>query len=895
VGSRQNIDSFFRPQAIAVIGATNLPRRLGQIFIRNLLAGGFDGPIMPVNPDYRSIGGVLAYPNIASLPVVPDLAVICTPAATIPAIIDSLGRAGTRAAIVASGEPGQAGRLPSADALLAAARPYGLRILGTNSLGVVVPGINLNATFAHTTARPGRVAFISQSGALGTAVLDWAAARGIGFSHFVSLGNASDVDFGDVMDYLGRDDATRAILLYIEDMRERRNFMAAGRAAARNKPVLVVKANRIHEGDDVAAAALASGALAGADDVFDAALRRAGMLRVDDVDELFAAFETLARTRSIAGDRLMVLTNGGGAASMVSDALFAGGGHLAAASASSVGKLRARLPDGAVDGNPVEMDIDASGEHYAAALEILLDDPQADAVLVTYAPNALVPPEEPAAAVIRTAKEFGGNILTSWIGEASVGEARRMFAAAGIPTFATPNRAVSAFLHMVNYHRNQQMLMQVPPSSFDDFRPDQIRARSVIGAALAEGRTSLTEPEAKTILSAYGLTTVETRIAASAEDAAAIAAAIGFPIALTILAPTITRKWDVGGVALNLQSPEAVASAAAGMVERLRERKPGAAHTGFTVQRMVSRQAARQLIIGVATDRLFGPVILFGEGGRAVEIIRDHAVALPPLNVVLARELISRTRISRLMEAYLDRPAVNLDSLCTALMRVSQMVVDIPEIREVDINPVFADDKGVTVVDAHMTVARFAGNEATRLAIRPYPKALEETARLADGRMVSLRPIRPEDAAAHYALMESMSPEDLRLRFFNAVGKLQPSQIARLTQIDYEREMAFIATVAGDDGKTETLGVVRTVADADDAEAEFSIKLLPRMKGSGLARLLMEKMIRYCRGRGMQTIRGDVLVGNVAMTRLAEKLGFCCRDRPGGELVEVRLDLRPPS
>ncbi len=885
--SSSHLGSFFQPQSIAVIGASNRPHRIGHVVMRNLLAGGFAGPIMPVNPKHRSISGVWAYPDVDSLPDLADLAIVCTPPPTVPEIIESLGRRGTRAAIVMTAGFALHPNGPQLrQDLLAAARRHGLRILGTNSLGLLAPKAGLNASFAHTSTLPGKVAFVSQSGALCAAVLDFALGRGVGFSHFVSLGTSLDVDFGDMMDYLANDPGTRAILLYVEQLEERRNFMSAGRAAARNKPVLVVKANRFTADDDIEGA-LASGTLARPDEVFDAALRRAGMLRVDDVDELFAAFETLARARPITGDRLAILTNGGGAGVMAADTLLAGGGKLAHFSAETVRKLDAVLPEGWTHANPADIRVDAAPKRYGDALAALVDAPEADAVLVLHAPTALVDAEEPARAVVKVAKEIGGNILTAWVGEHAAAKAREQFGKAGLPTYDTPNRAVRAFLHMANYWRNQELLMQTPPAALEDFRPARGTARLVIEAALLAGRDTLDEPEAKAVLTAYGLPVVETHIAQTPAEAAAVADGIGYPVALTVMAANLTRKWDVGGVALNLESREAVQSAAQGMLRRLDEARPGTSCDGFTLQRMVSRRNARQLIIGVTTDRVFGPVILFGEGGRAVEIIRDHAIGLPPLNMVLARELIDRTRISRLLSAYLDRPAVDLDRICLTLMKVSQMIIDLPEIVGVDINPLFADDRGVTVVDAHMKVARFTGVERSRLAIRPYPAALEEPATLKDGTPVLLRPIRPEDAPAHEALMVSLSPEDLRFRFFNLVGRLRPSQMARFTQIDYDREMAFIATRDG-----RTLGVVRTVTDADNERAEIAITVHPAARGTGIGPVLIDKMVRYCRKHGTGMVVGEVLAENRAMIKLAQKTGFSVRRGEDDDVVEIELPLR---
>jgi acetyltransferase len=570
--------------------------------------------------------------------------------------------------------------------------------------------------------------------------------------------------------------------------------------------------------------------------------------------------------------------------------LLARGSKLAPLSETTIEKLNGLLPKGWSGGNPVEILVDAPPSRYSDALRVLAEDKSIDAVLALHAPTALTSNEEIAKAIVQTARKHGANLLTSWVGEESVAAARRHFVESGLPTFESPSAAVRAFLHMVKHRRNMEMLMQTPPSSPTDFRPDIPAARAVIDKALADGRSILSEPEAKEILSAFGMPTTPTRIVASPEEAEKIADEIGYPIALTILSPDITRKWDVGGVALTLENAEAVRAACQGMITRLEERSPGARHTGFTVQRMVPRKNARQLIIGVATDPLFGPVILFGEGGRAIEVIRDHAVALPPLNVALAKELIGRTRVSALLEAYHDRPAADLDAIALALMQVSQIVIDLPEIIEIDVNPLFADNKGVMVVDAHMRITP-APQGPGRLAIRPYPKELEEEAQLKDGRKIMLRPIRPEDEPAHHVMVARMSPEDLRMRFFNYVTELPHSQMARLTQIDYEREMAFIATLFNEMGEPETLAVVRTVTDPDNLRAEFAVAVRSDMKGQGLGRLLMEKIVRHAKARGTNEIAGDILAENKNMLALAGRLGFVVGKPDEDNVVKVVCSL----
>jgi acetyltransferase len=890
--SVRNLDRLFRPASLAVVGASTEEGSVGNLVMRNLLAGGFGGPIMPVNPNHKAVAGVLTYADVDALPIAPDLALVCTPPAAVPAVVDSLGRRGARAAIVVTAglarQRGEDGR-PLDQAMLAAAKPHLLRVLGPNCLGLIVPGIGLNASFAHTGALPGTIAFVSQSGAVCTSVLDWARAHGIGFSHFISLGNAADVDFGDAIDYLGSDPGTRAILLYVEAIGHGRKFMSAARAAARNKPVLVIKAGRAPEG--ARAAHSHTGALAGADDVYDAAIRRAGMLRVTSFEELFAAVETLARLRPPKGDRLAIVTNGGGLGVMAVDALSTQGGRPAQLAPETIEKLNAVLPPTWSQANPVDIIGDAPAERYREVVRVLAEARETDALLVMHAPTATASSEETAKAVIESVAGCPLNALTSWVGEEAAAPARRLFAEAGVPSYPTPERAVSAFMHMVNHRRNQEMLMETPPSAPTEFTPVATAARLVVQNGLTSGRTLLSEPEAKAVLAAYGIPTVETHITGSAEDAALKAADMGFPVALKILSPDISHKSDVGGVQLFLESAEAVKAAAQGMLARVARALPGARIQGFTVQRMAGRPGAHELIVGVASDPTFGPVILFGQGGTAVEVIADRAVALPPLNMSLARELIQRTRVSRLLKGYRDRPPADLDAICLALIQVSQLVVDIPEIAEIDVNPLLADEKGVLALDARIRVQAANGDAGRRLAIRPYPKNLEEPFDLPSGRRVLLRPIRPEDEPAHKEFIKRLAPEDVYFRFFGMVKDLPHSELARLTQIDYDREMAFIATAKGDGGP-ETLGVVRTITDPDNERAEFAIIVRSDLKGQGLGRKLLDKMIGYCRSRGTAEMVGQVLSENVPMLGLAKRLGFSRRRLPGEGAVEATLALQ---
>ncbi|MES2758909.1 MAG: bifunctional acetate--CoA ligase family protein/GNAT family N-acetyltransferase [Pseudomonadota bacterium] len=890
--SVRNLQHLFAPASVALIGASERPGSVGATAMRNLAGAGFKGPIYAVNPKYRQVAGIACYASVAALPQAPALAIICTPPATVPGIVRQLGERGCRAAIILT-----AGLSARRDALgrtlqqatLDAAHPFTLRLLGPNCVGLLVPGIGLNASFAHTDALPGKLAFVSQSGALVTGVLDWARTRGIGFSRFISLGESADVDFGDVLDYLAGDGETAAILMYMEDVRHARKFMSAARAAARSKPVVVLKAGRVPEG--ARAAASHTGALAGADDVYDCAFRRAGMLRVLTTEDLFAAVETLAHARPLHGERLAIMTNGGGPGVMATDALICAGGKLATLSQQALEQLDALLPPTWSHANPVDIIGDAPAERYAKTLELLLAERESDAILFIHAPTAIVPSADIARAIAPLVRAASRNVLACWLGGDAVAEARQICFDAGIATFDTPEDAVNGYMQIVHYRQAQQLLMEVPATA-GEFEVDRDGARAIVQGALAAGRVQLSEPESKAVLAAYGIAVVQTRLAADVEQAVAAAAEIGFPVAVKIVSQQVVHKSDVGGVALDLDSAEAVRAAALRMQKRVAELQPGARLDGFSVQQMARRPDAVELIVGAATDRVFGPVILFGLGGIAVEVTGDHAVALPPLNTVLARDMVGRTRVAKLLAGYRNRPAADMEAILWTLTQVSQLVSDIPEIVELDINPLLADSAGAIALDARMTVALAdrSASSLDRLAIRPYPRELEETIEF-EGRPLMLRPVRPEDGPAHMAFFDALTPDDVRYRMFVRMRELAPSQLARFTQIDFDREMAFIATRDGADGRPETLGVGRVVADPDNVVAEFAVTVRSDLKGHGLGRKLMTKLIAYCRSRGTREIAGEALPQNTRVIRLVRSLGFEVTAAPEEGTVRFRLPL----
>ncbi len=897
--SIRNFAKLFQPETVALIGASDRPGSVGAVVARNLRRAGFKGELMLVNPHHQTLDGMPVYPDVASLPRPADLAVIATPPDTVPGLIAELGAAGTRAAVIITagfGELGDRGKALQR-AALHAARPYFLRLVGPNCVGIMVPGIGLDASFSHLAPPSGEIAFVSQSGAIITAMLDWAASRAIGFSHVVSLGDMADVDFGDMLDYLAGDPRTRAILLYAEGITHGRKFMSAARAAARLKPVLVLKAGRSSGGAH--AAASHTGMLAGSDRVYHAAFRRAGMLRVETMEELFDAAETLTLTGEQNGDRLAIMTNGGGAGVLASDALEAAGGRLATLSAPTIARLDRVLPATWSRGNPVDIIGDAPGSRYAAALETLFADDGVDAILALNCPTALAGPEDAARAVIdsvaavRATARHGRNIFAAWLGDYTAAAARRLFNEARIPSYDTPDEAVTGFLHRVRYQRNQAMLMETPPARPDMFEPDVAAARAAVAAALTAGRSWLDAAEVETVLAAYRIPLPASRQVADAEKVAAAADAIGFPVALKIRSPDITHKSDVGGIALDLGDAAAVRNAAAALTLRVRKAQPEARLDGFLVQQMVRRPGAIELLAGLADDPVFGPIVVFGQGGTAVEIIDDSAVGLPPLNSLLARAQMTRTRVWRLLQGYRDRPAAAIDAIGDVLIRLGQIAAEHREIRELDINPLLADAAGVIAIDARIRVAPAHAAGAARLAIAPYPKELESTERLRDGAEVELRPVQPEDEPLLHDLAAHMSPGDLRLRFFTPVRGISHAVAARLTQIDYDREMALIALYGG-----TALGIAHFFADPDRLSAEYAIAMRSDWQGRGVGYLLMNRLIAVARQCGIGELVGEVMRENRLMLTMCRELGFTVSADPADpsvELVRKALDPLPPG
>ncbi|MXQ14434.1 bifunctional acetate--CoA ligase family protein/GNAT family N-acetyltransferase [Microvirga makkahensis] len=881
--STYRLDTLFSPRSVAVVGASPRPGSLGLTFLRNLIQGGFAGALYPVNPHHREIEERPCFASVAKLPETPDLVVVAVPPRNVLDVIEDAGRRGVAAAIIATTGLGHGADSLSEQVRLAARR-YGLRIVGPNCIGVLSPRARMNASFAAHDAKPGDLALISQSGAVAVGLVEWAAQRQVGFSAIVSLGDKIDVDFSDCLDFFSADAGTRAILLYIESIGNAKKFMSAARAAARIKPVVVIKAGRHAQG--AKAAATHTGALAGSDAVYDAAFRRAGLLRVLDLDQLFAAAETLGRQKPFPGNRLALLTNGGGVGVLATDRLIDMGGTLASVSPATFKKLNAILPPTWSQSNPVDIIGDAEPARYAGALEALLDDPENDAVLILNVPTAVAGAADVARTVTDVVKRHRAKgfqqkpVFAAWIGEDP--DSARVFEAARIPHYATEADAVRGFMQLVRYREAQTELMETPDNLPHEFSPDPEAARAIVARVLAEDRRWLNPLEVDALLRAYDIPTAPVTLARTPDEAVEAARPVlaeGGRVAVKVLSPDIVHKSDIGGVQLDLSTEESVRKAAADIFERAARLRPGASITGVMVQPMVRRAKARELIAGLADDPSFGPVVLFGRGGTAVEVINDRALALPPLDLKLADDLIAHTRVSRRLKAYRDVPAADERAIALTLVKLAQLAADVPEVRELDINPLLADHMGVIAVDARVLVAPEVkkGSGHPRFAVRPYPAEWERTVTLRNGRKAFVRPVRPEDEEEFRRFFEKITPEDLRLRFFAPVRDFSHTFLARLTQLDYARAIAFVAF---DDQTGEMMGAVRLHADANHETGEYGILLRSDLKGIGLGWILMRLMIEWAKAEGLHEVEGQVLRENTTMLDMCRSLGFSIRIDP---------------
>ncbi len=860
----RNLEALFKPDTIALICCGND----AEVNIaRNLMSGGFKGPILPVDPDRWALEGALAYRDIDSLPLSPTLAIITRPLREAPTLIRQLGERGTRAAMLIS----DARAIPIKEradlfqAILDAAQPYLLRVLGPSSQGISIPSSHLNISLNRQPLIPGEIAFITESGTIGQTVLDMDPQSGFGFSHLIHLGDGLDVDLADVLDYLAGDYRTRAILLYLERIGDARKFMSAARRVARMKPVIVLKPRR-HPDEDPG------------DAVYAAAFRRAGLLRVEDSHELMHMVEVLKAAKRVNNDRLAILSNSSSLSLLATDMLYRFGGRLAQFSEATQQGLET-LMEPSAQPNPVDLGDQANANAYGQALDLLLSDPGVDGVLVIKTPGDAQETLAVADSVIQRLAQSRRCIIASFPGARTGAEARRQLLARQVPTYEAASGAVQAFMRIVQYKRNQSLLMETPPSLPEEFTPDVATARAVIAQVLNDGRRNLNESEAMQLLAAYHIPTVETLLAHSPGEAAYIAARLKPPIVLKILTPGVMTPSHIGGVARYLNTPEAVREAAMVMLTQLRHVTPATTCSGFVLQPMVDRDGAYEMIIGARSGGRFGPVLYFGQGGAEAEVINDLAYGLPPCNLHLAREIMAQTRIYQRLRYSLLRRA-NLNALALTLVKVSQMVVDLAEVAEVAINPLRVNARGVMALDARVQLTPTTPVLSQRLAIRPYPKELEETVILPNERPLLLRPVLPEDEPALQALALRASPDDLRLRFFQPIRELSHDLAATLTQIDYHREMALVAVGPGLPGKAEMYGIVNLSADPNNEHAEYSILVDRALMGFGLGNLLMKRIIAYARTRGISEIHGEVLQENKPMLQLDRALGFTIHADP---------------
>ncbi len=895
--STRNLNHIFKPQRVALVGASGRAGSLGLAVVQNLKRMPDKPELVFINPRHKEIENQTSYPSLTAAPGPIDLAVIAVGRDLVMGIAEEAARLGIPAAVVITADT-RHDETSLKSKLAELSKRSGMRIVGPNCLGVIAPKSGLNASFAAHSVAPGDLALVSQSGAITVSLIAWAAQRNIGFSGLVSVGDMADVGFADLLDWFAQDAGTRAILLYVEAISHAQRFMSAARVAARIKPVIVIKAGR----SQVAAKAAAShtGALTGADDVYDAAFRRAGLLRVDGIEELFQAAETLGRITPFAGNRLAIVTNGGGLGVLTADELETAGGTLTQFSDATISALDSCLPDSWSHANPADIVGDADAARFQAALESLLADANTDAVMVLHCPTALSRADEVADAVVRAFDRHNRKfirrkpVFAVWLGATET--TNRIFSQAHIPHFDTD--AVRGFMHCVNWRKSRDELMAMPPALTTQV-PDAETAREIIHKALERGEQWLSPMDVNSVLRCYGINGAEIIRATTGEEAARLSQPlldVYGACVVKILSPDILHKSDVGGVALNLRSAEEVLRATNEILQRARRLKPQARIEGVTLHPMINRPHGRELIAGISEDLTFGPVILFGHGGKAVEIYRDRAIGLPPLNMTLAHDMIGRTRISRLLDAHRDEPAAAREEIASVLVKLAQLSADIPQIISLDLNPLIADQDGVIVLDARIEIARaqpltrYGANP--RFAIAPYPKAWERHVTLRDGKKLFIRPVCPEDETLYENFFAKVSQEDLRLRFFSSIREFSHQFIARLTQNDYARAYAVVAL---DEDTGEMTGAIRLMHDPDDISGEYAILVRSDWKGRGLGWQLMLLVIEYARIAGLKHIEAQVLPENRAMLDMCSELGFSITNDPEDRALRfVRLNLDQP-
>jgi acetyltransferase len=881
--SQYNLERIFKPRRVAVVGASEKIGSIGNALMKNLREGGFPETLLPVNPKYKTVHGLATVKSIRDLEQGVDLAIIATPIHTVPDIVQECVENKVAGAIVISAggkEVGEKGKQIE-ERIRATAYAGGLRIVGPNCLGIIRPAGNLNASFASEMPDAGDLAFVSQSGAICTAILDLAFKEHIGFSHFVSIGSMLDVDFGDLIDYLGNDPSAKSILLYIESLTNFRKFMSAARSVSRIKPIIVLKAGRSAAG--AKAAASHTGAMAGEDAVYDAAFKRAGIVRVDTIQELFDCAELMAKQPRPRGPRLAIVTNAGGPGVMATDTLARNGLEPAPLDPETLERLDAFLPPFWSRGNPIDILGDASPERFRKTLEVCFDGKETDGACVILAPQALTEPIVVAETLADTMKARRYPVFACWMGGKSIEGALTILNKAGIPTYDTPERAIRAFLYMVEYARNMEALLEIPPKLTRDIAVDPENAGRMLARASAD--QFMAESDARNVLAAYGLPVIRTETARTEDDASRLGRDMGYPLVMKLLSPDISHKTEAGGVRLDLRSDADVRAAFAGIEASARRYKPDARIEGVTLQPFFA-SPDYEILIGAKRDVHFGPVILFGMGGIFTEVLKDRALGLPPMNRLLARRMMEQTRAWTLLQGYRNRPPADMERLEEMIIRLSQMLIDFPQIAELDMNPVLIKDGKAVAVDARILVSEPLHSFPLHLVISPYPAEDESRLVTEEGARLLIRPVRPEDAPLFQRFFKVLSPETIFFRFFSHVKELSPQMLARFTQIDYDREIALVAL--DDDPEAERmLGVARITGDPDGKQGEFAVVVGDPWHGQGIGSSLLEKCLTIAERRGFQKVHGIVLRENQSMLALGKKLGF--QVKPSRDAQEFEL------
>jgi acetyltransferase len=895
-----NLDKIFNPKSVAVIGASDEEGSVGYALMKNFTESGFGGHVFPVNLKKTEVLGLKAYASVEQVPEPVDLAVIATPARTVPDVLEQCGRAGIDGIIVISAgfkEIGPEGRALE-ERITEIKKKYNMRIVGPNCLGVIRPIMRLNATFISKMPKPGNIAFISQSGALGSAILDWAMHENIGFSNFVSLGSMIDVDFGDLIDYFGTDPKTKSILMYIEGITDARKFMSAARHFARTKPIIVVKAGKFSE--SAKAAASHTGSLTGEDMIYDKAFKRAGMVRVEEIADLFNCAAVLGMQPIPRGPNLAIITNAGGPGVMATDALIAQGGTLAKLSDKTMEVLNNILPHFWSKGNPIDILGDAKADRYRAVVEACLNDDNVDGIVIIYTAQAVVEPVEVAkslAELIRSRTYQNKTILASFMGYGAVEEANRIFIDNNIPTYSTPEQAIKTYQYMYQYKRNLELLYETPEELPVDVVPPKRPLLTVLRNVATENREILTEVEAKTFLEYYNFPVVKTKTAQTENEAALLSSQLGYPVVMKVLSPQITHKSDVGGVVLDITSEAEAREAFKRITQKAKEHDPDAEILGVTVQPMIKRQGY-EVIIGAKADPLFGPVILFGMGGIGVELFKDFAIGIPPLNQTLVRRMMEETKMYQLLKGYRNFPAANIKLLEEIMVRFSQMLVDFPQLKEVDINPLFINEKEAFAFDARIVIdpskvfTKFEPHQ--HLIVTPYPTKYETMWRLRDGRTVILRPIKPEDEPLWLEMFQNFSEESIRYRFFQVLKDTPHETRVRYCNIDYDREIAIVAELT-EEGRKRILGVARVSIEPDGRTGEIAFIVADPWQGLGLGTKLVDYVLEICADMKLETIYAIMLADNYRAMGLMKKMGFTVKYMDDGTtkgMLSIREEAR---